>query len=123
MVFHQPSDLKVVRNISDRVAVMYLGRIVEEASSDEVFAKPLHPCAGTRVKCSCRTPLSDRASFCRGEPPNPAAPASGCAFHPPAAVLPLRATLVRYLNSSTCQQDLSVVIAGHADGRYSCLDF
>ncbi len=76
-------DLKVVRNISDRVAVMYLGRIVEEASSDEVFAKPLHPYTQALVSSVpvAGTPLSDRIIL-QGEPPNPAARPNGCAFHP-----------------------------------------
>ncbi|WP_414475083.1 ABC transporter ATP-binding protein [Microvirga sp. M2] len=66
-------DLKVVRNIADRVAVMYLGRIVEmEASSDEIFAKPLHPY--TRALVSS-VPIPGRKLESRiilqGEPPNP----------------------------------------------------
>jgi len=76
-------DLKVVRNIADRVAVMYLGRIVEEASSDEIFAKPLHPY--TRALVSS-VPVPGRKLESRiilqGEPPNPAKRPSGCAFHP-----------------------------------------
>jgi len=76
-------DLKVVRNVADRVAVMYLGRIVEEASSDEIFAKPLHPY--TRALVSS-VPIPGRKLESRiilqGEPPNPAKRPSGCAFHP-----------------------------------------
>jgi len=76
-------DLKVVRNIADRVAVMYLGRIVEEASSDEIFAKPLHPY--TRALVSS-VPVPGRKLESRiilqGEPPNPAKRPPGCAFHP-----------------------------------------
>ena len=76
-------DLKVVRNISDRVAVMYLGRIVEEASSDEIFAKPLHPYTQALVSSVpvAGIPLSNRIIL-QGEPPNPAARPNGCAFHP-----------------------------------------
>jgi peptide/nickel transport system ATP-binding protein len=76
-------DLKVVRNIADRVAVMYLGRIVEEASSDEIFARPLHPY--TRALVSS-VPVPGRKLESRiilqGEPPNPAKRPAGCAFHP-----------------------------------------
>lgn len=76
-------DLKVVRNIADRVAVMYLGRIVEEACSGEIFAKPLHPY--TRALVSS-VPIPGRKLESRiilqGEPPNPAKRPSGCAFHP-----------------------------------------
>ena len=76
-------DLKVVRNIADRVAVMYLGRIVEEASSDVIFATPRHPY--TRALVSSvpvpGKPLTGR-TILQGEPPNPANRPSGCAFHP-----------------------------------------
>ncbi|MEZ0167607.1 ABC transporter ATP-binding protein [Microvirga sp. TS319] len=76
-------DLKVVRNIADRVAVMYLGRIVEEASSDDIFTKPLHPY--TRALVSS-VPIPGRKLESRiilqGEPPNPAKRPTGCAFHP-----------------------------------------
>ena len=76
-------DLKVVRNIADRVVVMYLGRIVEEASSDAIFRAPQHPY--TRALVSSvpipGKPLEGRVIL-QGEPPNPAKRPSGCAFHP-----------------------------------------
>jgi peptide/nickel transport system ATP-binding protein len=76
-------DLKVVRNIADRVAVMYLGRIVEEATSDDIFRHPLHPYTQALVSSVPvpGTTLRDRIIL-QGEPPNPAARPSGCAFHP-----------------------------------------
>ncbi|MFD1328952.1 ABC transporter ATP-binding protein [Mycoplana ramosa] len=76
-------DLKVVRNISDRVAVMYLGRIVEEGASEEIFRKPLHPYTQALVSSIPvpGTALKDRIVL-HGEPPNPAARPAGCAFHP-----------------------------------------
>jgi peptide/nickel transport system ATP-binding protein len=76
-------DLKVVRNIADRVAVMYLGRIVEEASSDVIFATPLHPYTKALVS-SVPVPgkLLQGRTILQGEPPNPANRPSGCAFHP-----------------------------------------
>ncbi|MBO1908691.1 ATP-binding cassette domain-containing protein [Microvirga sp. 3-52] len=76
-------DLKVVRNIADRVVVMYLGRIVEEASSDEIFAKPLHPYTQALISS---VPIPGRKLegriILQGEPPNPANRPAGCAFHP-----------------------------------------
>ncbi|MBW6424112.1 ABC transporter ATP-binding protein [Rhizobium sp. XQZ8] len=80
-------DLKVVRNISDRVAVMYLGRIVEEAPSEDIFRRPLHPYTQALVSSVPvpGTALKDRIIL-QGEPPNPAARPSGCAFHPRCAV-------------------------------------
>jgi peptide/nickel transport system ATP-binding protein len=80
-------DLKVVRNVADRVAVMYLGRIVEEASSEDIFREPLHPYTRALVS-SVPVPgaaLRDRVIL-QGEPPNPAARPSGCAFHPRCSV-------------------------------------
>jgi peptide/nickel transport system ATP-binding protein len=76
-------DLKVVRNMADRVAVMYLGRIVEEAPSEEIFRRPLHPYTKALVSSVPvpGTALRDRVVL-QGEPPNPAARPSGCAFHP-----------------------------------------
>jgi peptide/nickel transport system ATP-binding protein len=76
-------DLKVVRNIADRVAVMYLGRVVEEAPSDVIFADPRHPYTAALVS-SVPEPGRPRQSRQRlqGEPPNPARRPSGCAFHP-----------------------------------------
>jgi peptide/nickel transport system ATP-binding protein len=76
-------DLKVVRNIADRVAVMYLGRVVEEASSDVIFAAPLHPYTKALVSSVPvpGKPLKGRVIL-QGEPPNPANRPLGCAFHP-----------------------------------------
>jgi peptide/nickel transport system ATP-binding protein len=76
-------DLKVVRNIADRVAVMYLGKIVEEGAPDTIFQSPRHPYSKALVS-SMPIPgkrLESRVIL-QGEPPNPAARPSGCAFHP-----------------------------------------
>ncbi|NDV51496.1 ABC transporter ATP-binding protein [Salipiger sp. PrR003] len=76
-------DLKVVRNLCDRVAVMYLGCIVEEGPAEEIFASPRHPYTKALVSS---VPVPGRALSGRiilqGEPPNPAARPAGCAFHP-----------------------------------------
>ena len=76
-------DLRVVRQVSQRVAVMYLGRIVETGSADDLFATPLHPYTRALVSAS---PAPGRRSAGRtvlqGDPPNPANRPSGCAFHP-----------------------------------------
>jgi peptide/nickel transport system ATP-binding protein len=75
-------DLPVVRHLCDRVAVMYLGRIMEEGPVREVFARPLHPY--TRALLSA-TPMLDPARraariILPGDPPSPTAPPSGCVF-------------------------------------------
>jgi peptide/nickel transport system ATP-binding protein len=89
-------DLKVVRNIADRVAVMYLGRIVEEAPADVIFARPLHPYTQALVSSvpMLGKRLGDR-TILQGEPPSPTHRPSGCAFHPrcPAAVAACRSDL------------------------------
>lgn len=77
-------DLSVVRHISDRVLVMYLGKIVEEAPTEELFEKPNHPY--TRALLSA-IPKPEPGGLIpeievRGEPPSPVNPPSGCVFHP-----------------------------------------
>ena len=77
-------DLSVVRHISDRIAVMYLGQIVEEATRDALFARPLHPYTKALMAAvPAPDPTQTRTSAPPiGEPPNPAAPPSGCRYHP-----------------------------------------
>jgi len=76
-------DLRVVRQISERVAVMYLGRVVELGNADDLFVSPQHPYTQALVSAS---PAPGRRRGERivlsGDPPNPAAKPSGCAFHP-----------------------------------------
>ena len=77
-------DLSVVRHISDRVAVMYVGQLVELAPTAAVFARPRHPYTAALMRA---VPVPDpRVSgadaILLGEVPSPASPPSGCYFHP-----------------------------------------
>ena len=77
-------DLKVVRQIADEVAVMYLGRVVEQASAAQLFAAPAHPYTQALVSAipSMRAAQRRRRILLEGDPPNPIDVPSGCAFHP-----------------------------------------
>ncbi|MBC9208481.1 ABC transporter ATP-binding protein [Roseomonas aerophila] len=76
-------DLGVVEHLSDRVVIMYLGRVVEEAPSEEIFARPNHPYTQALLS---EVPRIDarKKSFAgvKGEIPSPLNPPPGCHFHP-----------------------------------------
>ena len=78
-------DLAVVRHISDRVAVMYLGRVVELADRDALYARPQHPYTKALLDAApVPDPKVERARApraLRGEIPSPLTPPSGCVFH------------------------------------------
>lgn len=76
-------DLTVVKYISDRVAVMYLGRIVEMADADAIYAQPQHPYTRALLSSVPVPDPSKRGEYepLQGDVPSPSNPPSGCAFH------------------------------------------
>jgi oligopeptide/dipeptide ABC transporter ATP-binding protein len=79
-------DLSVVKHVSDRIAVMYLGKLMEVSPAEELYAKPIHPYTSALLGA---IPIPDPRENRRrerlvvsGEPPNPIDPPSGCVFHP-----------------------------------------
>ena len=109
-------DLAVVRHISDRIGVMYLGRIVEEADSDTLYAQPLHPYT---IALMSAIPIPDpevedrrERILLRGDLPSPANPPAGCRFH----------TRCPYRQPTRCDDEVPRLrqIAGRPGHRVSC---
>ncbi len=79
-------DLSVVRHVSDRIAVMYLGKLMEVSPAEELHDKPIHPYTHALLSAvPIPDPQENRAReriVVSGEPPNPIDPPSGCVFHP-----------------------------------------
>jgi oligopeptide/dipeptide ABC transporter ATP-binding protein len=79
-------DLSVVRHVSDRIAVMYLGKLMEVSPAEELYTKPIHPyTAALLAAIPIPDPRENRSRdrvVVSGEPPNPIDPPSGCVFHP-----------------------------------------
>jgi peptide/nickel transport system ATP-binding protein len=78
-------DLSVVRHVSDRIVVMYLGKLMEVSPSEELYDKPIHPYTSALLGAiPLPDPHENRARsrpLVSGEPPNPIHPPSGCRFH------------------------------------------
>ena len=99
-------DLRAVRQMSQRVAVMYLGRIVEEGEPDAVLHDPAHPYAQALVSAIPDPQRRGHRIVLQGDPPNPAARPSGCAFHPRCAMA-----------TAVCARETPVLKPRVADGR------
>jgi oligopeptide/dipeptide ABC transporter ATP-binding protein len=114
-------DLSVVRHVSDRIAVMYLGKLMELSPGEELYTKPIHPYTSALLAA---IPIPDPEQNRRrervvvsGEPPNPINPPSGCVFHPrcPRATEICREVeppLARYPNGhlAACHHPLNVSV-------------
>jgi oligopeptide/dipeptide ABC transporter ATP-binding protein len=106
-------DLKIVQHISDRVAVMYLGRVVELAPSPLLYAAPKHPYTQALLSAVPRIDPSARRAriLLSGDVPSPLAPPPGCPFHPrcPVANKP-----------ATCSTELPALRVLPSGGQVAC---
>ena len=75
-------DMAVHANMADRLGIMYAGRLVEEAPTREIFAKPLHPYTAHLIESLPRIGDVGPKKALGGTPPNLSAPPPGCRFHP-----------------------------------------
>ncbi|MCL2782499.1 MAG: ABC transporter ATP-binding protein [Propionibacteriaceae bacterium] len=113
-------DLAVIRHICDRVAVMYLGSIVEAGSVEAIYAAPTHPYTQALISA---IPIPDpnverarRRIVLQGDLPNPAEPPSGCKFH---TRCPLFETLTPQ-QQKRCTQDVPTLTAAGEDHTVAC---
>ena len=112
-------DLSVVRHVSDRIAVMYLGKLMEVAPAEELYTKPIHHYTSALLQA---IPIPDPRlnrervrGVVSGEPPNPIDPPAGCVFHPRCSAATdlcrqVQPPLTRYANGhlAACHHPLSV---------------
>jgi oligopeptide/dipeptide ABC transporter ATP-binding protein len=107
-------DLAVVRHVAQRIAVMYLGKIVEQGNAEEVFKNPLHPYTQALISAA---PLPDpirernrKRNLLQGDPPSPLNPPPGCSFHPRCPVAEAR-----------CSRSVPVMKPDGAEHQATCL--
>ena len=102
-------SLNVVNHISDRVAVMYLGKIVEIAKTDELFANPAHPYTHALLSAIPQPTVEDNQKkriVLSGDVPSPANPPTGCSFH-------TRCPIAVEGKCDVDEPELNVVLGGH----------
>ena len=108
-------DLSVVRYISDHVAVMYLGQVVESAPVDELFARPRHPYTRALIASIPHLSGKKQSAPLAGDLPDPRTPPSGCRFHTRCPVGPLA-----YPERSICIEQDPQLIAREETHRAAC---
>ena len=107
-------DLAVVRHVAERIAVMYLGKIVEQGNAEEVFKNPLHPYTQALIGAApLPDPIKERArkrTVLQGDPASPLNPPTGCPFHPRCPVAEAR-----------CSQTTPAMAPRSAEHQAACL--
>jgi oligopeptide/dipeptide ABC transporter ATP-binding protein len=105
-------NLAVVEHFSDEVAVMYLGRIVEKAGSDELYADPRHPYTVSLLSAvpEPNPRPKKRRIVLPGEVPSPSDPPAGCPFHP-------RCPLTRAIAAQSSESDTVAIASGDSSAR------
>ena len=109
--FFVSHDLRVVAHLSHRIAVLYLGRVVELAPRDSLLATPLHPYTRALLEAVPEASPEARPAqpSVQGDPPSPVAPPSGCAFHPRCPFAEAR-----------CRVERPELLAGAGDRAVAC---
>ncbi|WP_026622793.1 peptide/nickel transport system ATP-binding protein (plasmid) [Ensifer sp. WSM1721] len=103
-------DLRLVRHVSDRIVVMYLGRVIEQGGADDVIHRPAHPYTQALVSAMPKLPGGfDHYVPLTGEPPSPADRPSGCPFHP-------RCPLAQDI----CRQNLPELLPSGPERKVAC---
>jgi peptide/nickel transport system ATP-binding protein len=110
-------DLGLAWNIADRVAVMYLGRIVEVGTVEDVLLRPQHPYTRALLDAVPSTTDASTTAVLRGEPPDPTRIPAGCRFHPRC---PLRATLPEDAQAR-CLDDVPLLGPGENAREVACV--
>lgn len=103
-------DLSVIQHIADKVAVMYLGKIVEFASVDELFSNPQHPYTKALISAVPQIDPKDRTNrvVLTGDIPSPAAQPSGCHFHPRCPIAEAQCSQLEPILRTTTKSDHQV---------------